>query len=177
MRILGVSGSLRAQSSNAAILRAVVAVAPAGAEVILYEGIGALPHFNPDLDAEGTVGPAPVADFRARLAAADAILICSPEYAHGVPGSLKNALDWLVSTVELIGKPVAVISVAPSGGEHAQAQLMHTLATMSWRVVGEACLRISLGRAQLDARGELADQSVVARLRECLAALAAAVGR
>ena len=173
MKILGVSGSLRAQSSNAAILRAAAKVAPAGVELILYERIGALPHFNPDLDAEGAVAPPAVADFRAHLAAADAVLLCTPEYAHGVPGALKNALDWLVSTIELIGKPVAVISVSPSGGEHAQTQLLHTLATMSWNVVAPASLRIALGRAQLDASGELADAAVIERLRAAMAALAA----
>jgi NAD(P)H-dependent FMN reductase len=174
LKILGVSGSLRANSSNAAILRAVVAVAPAGAAVELYEGVGDLPHFNPDLDREGATPPPPIADLRERLAAADAVVICSPEYAHGVPGALKNALDWLVSVVELIGKPVAVISVAPSGGEHAQAQLVQTLGVMSWRVVGAACARIALGRAQLDLRGDVADPAVLARLRESVAALVAA---
>ena len=172
MKIIGVSGSLRAQSSNAAILRAAARVAPPGVELVLHEGIGALPHFNPDLDAEGAIAPPPVAAFRAELAAADAVLLCTPEYAHGVPGVLKNALDWLVSTIELIGKPVAVISVSPSGGEHAQSQLMHTLATMSWNVVEPACLRIALGRAQLDPSGELADPVLIERLRGALAAFA-----
>jgi NAD(P)H-dependent FMN reductase len=172
MKIVCVSGSLRAQSSNAAILRAAAKVAPPGVELVLHEGIGALPYFNPDLDAEGAIAPPPVAAFRAQLAAADAVILCTPEYAHGVPGALKNALDWLVSTVELIGKPVAVVSVSPSGGEHAQSQLMHTLATMSWTVVEPACLRIALGRAQLDANGELADATVIEQLRVALAALA-----
>jgi NAD(P)H-dependent FMN reductase len=172
VKIVGVSGSLREKSSNAAILRAAQRVAPAGVELELLEAIGTLPHFNPELDAEGEVAPQPVADFRARLAAAHAVVFCSPEYAHGVPGALKNALDWLVSTVELIGKPVAVISVSPSGGEYAQTQLMHTLATMSWTVVEPACLRIALGRAQLDEHGELADPAVIDQLRKSIATLA-----
>lgn len=154
MKILAVSGSLRANSSNAAVLRAAAAVGAAGVEVALYEGVGGLQHFDPDLDREGATPPPPVADWRARLAAADSVLICSPEYAHAVPGALENALDWLVSVPELIGKPVAVWSVAPSGGEFAQAQLVETLRVMSWQVLDAACVQVALGRAQLDARGE-----------------------
>ncbi len=157
------------------MLRAVVAVAPAGVEVELYEGVGDLPHFNPDLDREGATPPPPIADLRARLAAANAVVICSPEYAHGVPGVLKNALDWLVSVADLIGKPVAVVSVAPSGGEYAQTQLVQTLRVMSWQVVDAACARIALGSGQRDAGGDVADAAVLARLRELVAALVAAV--
>src|SRR5262245_21657419 len=102
MKILAISGSLRAHSSNAAILRAMAALAPPDVDIELYEELGRLPHFNPDLDQEGAVAPRPVADFRRRLAAADGVVICSPEYAHGTPGSLKNGLDWLVSVIELV---------------------------------------------------------------------------
>lgn len=176
MQIVGILGSVRARSSNAAVLRALRAVAPAGVSIALYDGIGGLPHFNPDLDAEGAIAPPPVAALRARLAAADAVIVCSPEYAHGVPGTLKNALDWLVSTAELVGKPVAVIGVGPGGGAHAQAQLVETLRTMSWRVVPEACAQIALGLAQLDDAGELADAALIERLRAHLLALTAALG-
>jgi NAD(P)H-dependent FMN reductase len=174
MRILAISGSLRARSTNAAILRAAAAAAPAGVELVIYEGLGALPHFNPDLDQEGAIPPPAVADVRARLAGADAVLLCSPEYAHGAPGVLKNLLDWLVSVVELIGKPVAVIGASPSGGEFARAQLAHTLATMCWNVIEAANLRLALGRAQLDAAGDVADPAALAQIAASVAALAAA---
>lgn len=172
MRVVAISGSLRARSSNAAVLRAAQAVRPAGVELLVYEGLSALPYFNPDLDGEGSVPPAEVAELRARLAAAGAVLLCSPEYAHGVPGALKNALDWLVSATALIGKPVAVITVAPSGGHHAHAQLCHTLETMSWRVIEAAGARLTIGRAQLDAQGEVADAAVLNELRGRVGALA-----
>lgn len=96
MRILAISGSLRARSSNTELLRAAALVANPSWTFDFYDGLGALPHFNPDLDFEGATPPAAVADLRARIAAADALLICSPEYAHGVAGSMKNALDWMV---------------------------------------------------------------------------------
>src|SRR5882762_1143612 len=95
LRVLALSGSLRAKSINTAVLSAVQSLAPAGLGVTLHRGLGDLPHFNPDLDT--ATPPAAVAAWREAVNAADVLLICTPEYAHGVPGALKNALDWLVS--------------------------------------------------------------------------------
>src|SRR2546425_6156409 len=101
MQILAVSGSLRAVSKNTAILEAARLLAPPRVEITLYTGLDTLPHFNPDLDTpDGRSGPEAVADWRAGVAQADGLLISSPEYAHGLPGTLKNALDWLVSSVD-----------------------------------------------------------------------------
>src|SRR5689334_7742067 len=111
IRIIAISGSLRSQSSNTTILKAATMLAPDGVSISLYEGLGMLPHFNPEL--EGAEGPA-VLDFRRRIRESDGVLISSPEYAHGVPGSLKNALDWIVGTGELVDKPVALINASPS---------------------------------------------------------------
>ena len=99
MRILAISGSLRTGSSNTMLLRAAVALAPQAFEVSVYDGLATLPHFNPDQDNEAA--PPPVVDFRSQLHASDGVLISSPEYAHGVPGVLKNALDWVVASGEL----------------------------------------------------------------------------
>ncbi|HEV7427283.1 MAG TPA: NADPH-dependent FMN reductase [Thermoanaerobaculia bacterium] len=133
MKIIAICGSLRAQSSNLALLRALTKIAP---EVQIYDGLGDLPHFNPDDDVEGATPPPAVAALRAMLAEADGILISSPEYAHGVPGALKNALDWLVSDGALVDKPVALINASPVGGEFARDSLVETLRTMNWRVTG-----------------------------------------
>ncbi|MFO0631409.1 MAG: NADPH-dependent FMN reductase [Nannocystaceae bacterium] len=132
MRLLAIPGSLRARSTNTAALEALAALAPAGTSVVRYRGLGELPHFNPDLDGEGAVAPAAVAALRAEVTAADALVICSPEYAHGVPGSLKNALDWLVSCTELPGKVAALLVVSPSS-VFVHAALRETLQTMSAR--------------------------------------------
>jgi len=110
MLLLAISGSLRAASSNSRLLDAAVALAPPGVQVIRYDGLGTLPPFNPDVEADGL--PAPVGQLRALVARADAIVISSPEYAHGVPGSLKNALDWLVSGVELAALVAGVQAAA-----------------------------------------------------------------
>ena len=133
-----------------------------------------MPPFNPDLDEEGMAAPPPVASLRARWAAADAVLLCSPEYAHGMPGALKNALDWLVSDGELAGKPVGVVNASPSGGDHAQAQLVEVLTTMSMRVIPAACLRIVFGRSAVDESGRPRDPAVAAQLHGVVAALTAA---
>jgi chromate reductase len=167
MKIIAICGSLRAQSSNRALLQAAVKLAPEGMEVTIYESLASLPHFNPDDDEEGTTPPPRVAELRSLLAAADGILISSPEYAHGVPGSLKNALDWLVSDGALVDKPIALINASPIGGQFAQASLVETLTTMNWRVVGTWA-------ASKKVRDENVDDEVVETIRAALMALRSA---
>lgn len=174
MNIIAISGSLRRDSSNLALLRAAARVAPAGVRIVAYEGLGGLPPFNPDLDEEGSAPPASVAELRRLLIAADAVLISSPEYAHGVPGVLKNMLDWLVSTGELVGKPVALLNASPAGGAYAQASLLETLRTMNWNVVAEACRTEPFLRRKI--AGELTDEASLSELASAIAALAAAAG-
>jgi chromate reductase, NAD(P)H dehydrogenase (quinone) len=173
MKIVAISGSLRARSSNGAILRAVAACAPSGMEVAIYEDLGRLPHFNPDLDDE--TPPQAVTELRALLAPAQGLIISTPEYAHGIPGALKNALDWLVSSGELNHKPVLLINASPTGGEHAQASLVPTLTVMDARVLLDASLRIPFGRNRLDPDGNLSDPQLLRGLRASLATLAEAV--
>lgn len=167
MKIIAICGSLRAQSSNRALLQAAVNLAPKGMEIAIYEGLEKLPHFNPDDDEEGTTPPPAVAELRSLLAAADGILISSPEYAHGVPGSLKNALDWLVSDGALVDKPIALINASPVGGQFAQASLVETLTTMNWRVLGTWA-------APKKVRDENVDDEVVETIRAALMALRSA---
>lgn len=126
VRLLLLSGSTRAASTNAAALRAAHAMDEAGVTTVLYEGLAGLPAFNPDDDADPL--PAAVADLRARIAAADGVLVCTPEYAGGLPGSFKNLLDWTVGGGELYRKPVTWITVAPEGrGTQAQEALRTVL--------------------------------------------------
>jgi NAD(P)H-dependent FMN reductase len=167
---LAIAGSLRATSSNAALLRAAARDAPSGVEVVLYEGLGALPPFSPDLDVEPL--PGPVADLRRQIAAADALMICSPEYAHGMPGTLKNALDWLVSALEALGKLVLLVSASPGGAAHAHAQLAEVLRTMNLKLVDGGAHVFT--RARLDASGEVADPEMRAVISRGVAALTAA---
>ena len=175
MRILAVSGSLRTASSNTALLRAAARLAPEGVEVILYEGLASLPHFDPDLDDldAGTAPPA-VMDFRSRLDASDGVLISSPEYAHGVPGALKNAIDWVVSSGEIYEKPVALLN-ASMAATHAYASLAETLTTADANVIEEASVRVGLPTNRMDEAGILADPKISDELREAVAALTRAI--
>ena len=175
VRILAVSGSLRTASSNTALLRAAARLAPEGVEVILYEGLASLPHFNPDLDDldAGTAPPA-VMDFRSRLDASDGVLISSPEYAHGVPGALKNAIDWVVSSGEIYEKPVALLN-ASMAATHAYASLAETLTTADANLIEEASVRVGLPTNRMDEAGILADPKISGELREAVAALTRAI--
>jgi len=169
--VLAISGSLRSTSSNAAIIRAAARLAPPGLQVVAHDSIAALPHFSPDLDVDPL--PAPVSELRARIAAASGLFISSPEYAHGMPGALKNALDWLVSAVEVLEKPVLLLCASPGGAAHAHAQLGEVLRTMGLPLVdGGAHV---FARARLDARGEISDPTMLAALSRGLADLAARI--
>jgi NAD(P)H-dependent FMN reductase len=174
VRVLTVSGSLRAVSSNGAVLDALAALASPDLEVLRWAGLADLPAFNPDLDGDGALLPPAAAAWRATVADADALVLCSPEYAHGVPGALKNALDWLVSGPEVPGLPVAVVN-ATTRAHHAHAALIETLRTMSADVVDEASIALPLRPDQRTAAAILADPEAAGRLRDVLQALGRAV--
>ena len=166
-RILAVSGSLRAVSYNSAALRAARHLAPAACVVHVYQGLGELPLFNPDHDA---AAPAAVEEWRAQLRAADALLIASPEYAHGISGVLKNALDWAVSMPDFPGKPVALLNTSPRAS-HAQAALREVLTTMSARLVPAASIDLPLQGSGYDTGAILADLALSQQLSDALLAL------
>jgi NAD(P)H-dependent FMN reductase len=170
--VLAVSGSLRTKSVNTAVLEAAQSLAPAGLAITLHRGLDKLPHFNPDLDVDPP--PVPVATWRAAVAAADALLFCTPEYAHGIPGVLKNALDWLVSDEAFPGKPVALINARP-GATFATAQLRETLSVMNARVLDAACVTLPLTSNSLDADALRGNDGVRAPLSIALHAVAAAL--
>ena len=161
--ILLVSGSTRSASTNTAALRTIHALAGDGVATTLYDGLADLPQFNPDLDDEPL--PAAVAELRAAIDAADAVLFCTPEYAGSLPGSFKNLLDWTVKGGQLYGKRVASLSVAnPGRGEGAQAHLRIVLGYVAAEVVdlGE---RVTVASADVGPDGLIADPA----LRDALA--------
>ena len=133
LRVLAISGSLRRRSTNAAALAALARLAPEGVRVLLYQDLAKLPPFNPDDDPEDGPVPQPVENFRA-VGASDAIVIAAPEYAHGLPGTFKNALDWVVVSETFAGKRVALINASPRAF-HAQADLREILAIMAARFI------------------------------------------
>jgi NAD(P)H-dependent FMN reductase len=140
MKLLAISGSLRSASINSAFCRVVARLAPPSMPVTVFAGLGELPLFNPDLEADP---PPAVQALRAAVAGAQALVIASPEYAHGISGPLKNALDWLVSFEGAVAKPVVLINTSPRA-HHAFDSLREILQTMSTRIVEEASARIPL---------------------------------
>lgn len=164
VRILAISGSLRSASLNSALLRAVAQLAPADIRIELFTGLGNLPLFNPDLEI--TELPA-VADFYARLLETDGVIIASPEYAHGVTGVIKNALDWMVGSEAFVNKPVALLNASPRA-TIAQASLKETLTVMSAWVVEAASVTLPIIGSNLDEQGIAAHPSISTTICETL---------
>jgi chromate reductase, NAD(P)H dehydrogenase (quinone) len=170
-RILLISGSTRDGSTNTAALRAVAAAAPDWVTAGLYGGLSDLPAFNPDHDGPD-LPPAP-AGLRREIAAADAVMFCTPEYAGTLPGSFKNLLDWTVGGGELDGKPVAWLNVANQGrGGGAQATLETVLGYVGATVVEPACRRLPVARDWVSAAGVITDPGFRAEVADAVAALA-----
>lgn len=153
-RLLAIPGSTRAASSNAALIATIASMTEAVWTVEFYQDLVNLPQFNPDADVEGI--PALVEDLRRKVAEADGVLICTPEYAVGVPGALKNALDWTVSTTVFSEKPVALIT-ASSSGRKAHQSLLGTLLVIGALMTEETALLISFVQTKVSKAGEILD--------------------
>jgi chromate reductase, NAD(P)H dehydrogenase (quinone) len=164
-KILAIPGSLRPNSSSNQVLNNIASMVPANISFEIYDGVGTLPHFN---DAESA--PEAVLDFRNKIREADAVLICTPEYAFGVPGSLKNAIDWTVGSSEFVDKPVGLIT-ASSQGDRGHAAMLLILEAISAKIVDESVLLIPFIRAKLDPQGNIKDTGLVASLQHFVNAL------
>lgn len=173
LKVLALCGSLRKASINAALLRAAARLAAPAANVEVPNWLGRLPLFSPDLEADL---PLPVQALYMTVANADALLIASPEYAHGVSGTIKNTLDWLVSFEPFIHKPVAVLNASPRA-HHADDALRETLRTMSAGLVGERSFAVELLGAHLGEDAMAASPAVAAVVAEAIAALRTEIAR
>ena len=171
MKILALSGSLRGNSYNTSIVKALQKF---NSNVEIYEDLGKLPLFNPDLDIhtlEEDNSPKSVVEFRAKVREADVFVISTPEYAHQIPGVLKNALDWLVSSDAIVAKPTVVISASTSamGGDKAHAQLVALLKVISQNVLEDVSLIVSRVNKKIDDEGNIVDEGLRVALEElCL---------
>jgi NAD(P)H-dependent FMN reductase len=165
MRILVLNGSTRANSANARLITAIIRMADPRTQFLRYPSIADLPHFNPGLDVENT--PQEVIRFRELLAEADGVLICTPEYAMGVPGSLKNALDWCVGSSSFSGKPVMLV-VASLSGAKALASLLDTLLVIEARVRPETTVHIPFASSKVNADAIITDDQVSGSLKQAL---------
>lgn len=136
MKILAVCGSLQAASKNLLLLQTAAASAPPGVDIVIFDSIADLPHFTPDADDSGT--PASVVRWREALAACDALLIATPEYAFSLPGALKNAIDWVIGSGELEEKVVAITAAVPAAerGRRGLQALREPLTAVRATIVG-----------------------------------------
>jgi chromate reductase, NAD(P)H dehydrogenase (quinone) len=176
LKLLLISGSARQGSTNTAALRTAAVLAPPGVEGLFYDGLGQLPLFNPDDDREGMELHPEVVRMRGAVANADALLICTPEYAGALPAALKNLLEWTIGDAGTYGKPVGWINVsgpaAPTGGEDAHESLGKVLRYAGADVVSAACVRIPLGRDMIDEDGVVRDAAARAGIATAVLRLA-----
>lgn len=172
MEILAISGSLKRSSINSAALRAAAsAAAPDGILVDIDGAVRELPHFDPDLEQSP---PEAVLSFRAACDRAAGVLLSVPEYAFGIPGSFKNALDWTVGSGSLYRKPVALLSVAPPGrGAHAREALEHVLTALDADLVHHS---VPVTQRDRDLDGEIDNTKILVQLQAVVAALAHRAG-
>jgi chromate reductase len=172
--ILLISGSVRGGSTNRATLETVASLAPPGVTTSSYEGLATLPHFNPDDDQPPL--PEPVSALRTAIESADALLICTPEYAGALPGSFKNLLDWTVGGIEISGKPTGWINVStmPGGAAGAHAELATVLRYTDARLVEEACVHLPVGRGDIGPDGLITSEQTREAVTAVLASLVAA---
>jgi chromate reductase len=160
--IFAIAGSLRAGSSNHHILRFLAKMAPADVSFTIYENLAQIPPFDPGNDHEPP--PDAVAKLRNFIAQADAVIICTPEYAFGVPGQLKNALDWTVSSGSLDNKTLSLIT-ASTGGQNAHAALLLILGALNANVIKDATLLIPFIRSKMDGEGNIKDENTAESLK------------
>lgn len=154
--ILAISGSLRSNSSNAAVINTAAAYASDKARFIIYDGLGSIPPFDDSKEPSASV-----LEFRKALREADGIFICQPEYAFGVSGVLKNAIDWTVSSGEFVYKPTALITAA-TGGDKAHAAMLLTFTALSAHIADGSRLLLSYIRSKMDEKGNVKDEATIA---------------
>jgi NAD(P)H-dependent FMN reductase len=165
--IFAISGSLREGSSNHEILRLLGKMMPSTISYLIYDGIRDIPAFDPGIDND--IPPAPVSGLREKLSQADGIIISTPEYAFGVPGALKNALDWTVSSGSFSGKPTALIT-ASTGGENAHEAMIKILGALDAKLSSKTTLLIQFVRSKMDANGNITDIDTTQKLQTLLEA-------
>lgn len=173
--VLGICGSLRRGSYNAALLDLVDELSE-GARVVGADLAGRLPLFDPDVENDEAAWPDAVRELRARAEESEGVVIATPEYAHGPAGVTKNALDWLVGSGGLVGRPTLLVSASPgqAGGMRAHTPLMPTLTLLGAILVD--CVVVSRTGARTDASGRFTDPAVVDRVRLAVGELEEALG-
>jgi chromate reductase len=173
-KILAISGSTRQNSSNLSLIKAIIELFAEGLDIKIFEGLSKIPPFNPDIDNDHP--PKEIAEFRRQLSEADGILICTPEYAMGVPGTLKNAIDWTVSSCEFSHKPVALIT-ASSEGHKGHLSLLETLRIIESDIPDDSQLLISFVKTKVSSEGKITDKQTSEQVKKLMISLAETISR
>ncbi|MFZ3229937.1 MAG: NADPH-dependent FMN reductase [Pseudobdellovibrio sp.] len=168
INILAISGSTRASSSNLNLIKIIEELASDSILVTVFNELALLPQFNPDYDNEDV--PESIKLFRQQINFADGVLICTPEYAGGVPGALKNAIDWTVSSMEFSQKPVALITAATSG-KFSHESLLGTLLILETKITKEMQFIISYIKTKINKSGQILDKGVLEQINTLIKAL------
>jgi chromate reductase, NAD(P)H dehydrogenase (quinone) len=164
-KVVAISGSTRENATNHHFIKAIADLFKEQLDITVFDSIANLPHFNPD---DGDNVALEVADFRKQLKEADGILICTPEYAHGVPGSLKNAIDWTVSTSEFSQKPTVLIT-ASTDGRYGHQSLLETLKVMEAKNVDHLQLMIPFAKTKINEHHQIVDEKTLADIKVLIA--------
>jgi NAD(P)H-dependent FMN reductase len=163
-RIVALSGSTRKFSTGTNLIHAIAELFPTQLQIEIFEGLTTLPHFNPDEDTDHESAPGQVKNFRQLLRNADGILICTPEYAHGVVGTLKNAIDWTVSSCEFSHKPTVLIT-ASTDGQIAHKALLETLKVIEAKDIEEYQLLIQFAKTKISRDNKITDEKTLAEIK------------
>ena len=164
-KVLAISGSTRKNSNNEAILNAIAELYKDLIDVQIFDGIEKLPHFNPDIEDENL--DSSVVNFRKQIEKSDGVIICTPEYVFSIPGSLKNAIEWTVSTVVFSEKPIALITAATSGNK-AHEELYLVMKTLSAKVSNDSRVLIQGPKKKIDRSGKIIDENTLNEIKEMM---------
>lgn len=168
-RILAISGSTRENSSNLQILQNIKKITSEMYEIFIFDGLDKLPHFNPDLDNENQLPPI-ITDFRNQISNSDGVIICTPEYVFSIPGSLKNALEWCVSTTIFTDKPTGIITASASG-EKGHQQLQMILQTLGCKFNNDTAILIKGIKGKFNEQGDITDVETLDKIKNFLKCL------
>ncbi len=163
--VLAISGSTRQNSTNYSLIKAIAELSAGNFNVIIFEGLSDLPHFNPDNKNENV--PKQITDFRELINDADGVIICTPEYAHGVPGTLKNAIDWTVSTCEFSQKPTVLIT-ASTDGQYGHKSLLETLRVIETKNIEQLQLLIPFAKTKINNDNKITDDKTLTDIKKLI---------
>ncbi len=172
-KILAICGSTRSNSVNLSLIKGIEQLVPNNWEVTIFNALEGITNFNPDKDNDES--PKSVKEFRRLIKDSDGVLICTPEYAMGVPGSLKNAIDWTVSSCEFSHKPTALIT-ASSMGEKGHASLLETLKIIECKITDETQLLIPFVKTKVSVEGKITDEKTLKEVKSLLLAFEKLIG-